>query len=295
MKLQFFSDYSIIILSMKKVKHILAIFLHSFVPQDIYYPKLLHTRFQFSLKYYFVIMAFFAFVFAGVILCRYSPSRLISYKNSVINSLSTFPDNITIKIHNGMLESNQNVPLFLWVYHDGQPLFVFMVHTKDVVTSSSIPSPLLFLGNDKVQISYRGTSIVQTYNKLWDITITKQSVQSLISAVNAFFPFFMILFYVSLIILLPLLYALSFTFFILVSALIVFMLLRTFVPHIHLKKCIQGGIHGTHIPFLLTIFLFILFPTATNIFIVAASLVFVFTLVSTYEMYSKEVVQLSGR
>jgi len=289
MKLQFFSDYSIIIRSMKKVKHILATFLHSFIPQDIYYPKLLHTRFQFSLKYYLVLMSFFTLIFTGVVFCRFSPLKMIGYKNSIINSFSTFPGEVIIKINKGMLESNQNKPLFLWIYHNNQPLFVFMVHTKDMLDSSHIPLPLIFLGQNKMQISYRGNVIVRPYNPSWNILITKERIQSFIGFINSFFPPFIFFFYILLIVVVPVMFMMGSTFFILLSSMVVFLLLRTFIPHIHLKKCIQASIHGTHIPLIIVIFLFILFPSATNIVVITASLIFVFTLVSTYEMYSKEI------
>lgn len=286
MKLQFFSDYTIIIRSMKKVKHILAIFLHSFIPHDGYYPKLLHTRLSFSLKYYLIAISFFACIFTGIVLYQLSPVKITSYKNSVINSLSTFPEEVKIRIKNGVLESNQNKPLFLWVYRGNQPLFVFMVHTKDIPTSSYNPLPLIFLGSDKVLISYRGNTVVNSYGNSLNVLITKESVQSLITNVNSFFPFFMFFLYLFLVIVMPLVFIISMTFFILLSSFLVYILLRTFFPHIHLKKCIQAGLHGTHIPFFIILFLFLLFPFAENILIVAASLIFVFTLVSTYEMYS---------
>ena len=294
MKLQFFSDYSIIILSMKKVKHILVIFLHSFVPQDIYYPKLLHTRFQFSLRYFVIILALFAFIFTGVVLYQLTPSKLSSYKNSIISSLTLFPSDATVKIAHGLLESNQNKPIFLWIYHQDQPLFVFMVYSNDVITSASIPSPLVFLGADKMQISYRGMSFVQPYTQSWNVFISKERIQTLIDVINSVFPSFVVFLYLFLIITLPLAYAILATFFVFVSSVLVFGLLRTFIPHIHNKKCMQAGIHGTHIPLIITILLFMLFPSSSNVLIVAAALIFVFTLVSTYEMYSKEISHLKG-
>ena len=295
MKLQFISDSSIIIRSMKKVKHILATFLHSFIPQDIYYPKLIHTQFKFSLKYYFIVVSFFSLIFTGIVLCRFSPSTIVSYKTSIINSLSAFPEETTIKIVGGVLELNQNKPLFLWVYHDNQPLFVFMVHTKDTLDNSHIPLPLIFLGQDTAQISYRGNIIIHPYNSSWNVLITKERLQSFIAYGNSFFPLFIFFFYVFLIIAMPLMFVAGLTFLIILSSMFVFILLRTFIPHIHLKKCIQAGMHGTHIPFIIVLLLFLLFPSAINIIAIAISLIFVFALVSTFEMYSKEVFHSKGR
>ncbi|MCX6730754.1 MAG: DUF1189 family protein [Candidatus Roizmanbacteria bacterium] len=280
---------------MKKVKHILTTFIHSVIPQDVYYPKLLHTRFLFSLKYYVFIITLLALTFTGLVFCQFSPLKMISYKNSIVNSLSAFPEEVKITIKNGVLESNQNKPLFLWIYHNKQPLFVFMIHTTDTLSNSHIPLPIVFLGADKVQISYRGHIIVRSYDSSWNVAITKERILPFISSISSSFPPFMFFFYLFMLILVPLAFILSSTFFIFLSSLLVFTLLRTFIPHIHIKKCFQAGMHGTHIPLLVIILLYSLFPTASNIFVIATALIFVFSLVSTYEMYSKEVAQIKGR
>lgn len=295
MKLHFFSDYSIIIRSMKKVKHILVTFLHSFTPQDIYYPKLLHTRLQFSLKYYIFIIFSFACVFTGIVVYQFSPGKIISYKNSINTTLSSFPEDARITIAHGILESNQNKPLFLWVYDNNQPLFVFMVHTKDVLNNSHIPLPLVFLGNNQIQLTYKDSSLIRPYDNSLDILISRETMQALIPYINSIFPSFLFGFYISLLILFPLLFIGVSSLFIFLSASLTCILLRTFIPHIHLKKCLQAGMHGTHIPLIVSIFLFSLFPSASNILIIMASLIFVFTLVATYEMYSKEIPHSKGR
>ena len=280
---------------MKKVKHILTIFIHSFVPQDIYFPKLLHTRFSLSVKYYICIVSFFACIYTGIVVWKLSPVQMFSYKNSILQSLSSFPDGLVLSINKGALESNLNKPLFLWVYQNSQPLFVFMAHTKDIVTKFDGPIPFIFLGVDKAQFSYRGFTIIKPYMYSWDIVITKDRIQTFVDTINSMFPAFVFFFYLFLIILLPLLFIIGATFLIVCSSTIVYILLRTFIPHIHFKKCIQAGLHGTHIPLLIVLLLFGLFPYASNSGAIALALIFVFSLVSTYEMYSKEVSYRSGR
>jgi len=280
---------------MKNVKHILTIFLHSFIPQDSYYPKLLHIRLSLSLNYYFSILSFFAIILTGSIVLTYSPMQMMSYKNSVINSLSAFPEKAIINIENGVLESNQNKPLFMWVYHNNQPLFVFMIHTKDILTHSYIPLPLVFFGSNKAQIFYRGKTFTHLYGNSLNAIITKERIQSIVYSINSLFPLFLFVFYLSLIIVVPIMFIMCSTFVILLSSSIVFVLFRMFIPSIRLKKCIQAGIHGTHIPLCIVILLFALFPFASNIFPVTISLIFVFILVSTYEMYSKKIVHSRNR
>jgi len=280
---------------MKKVKHILEIFVHSLIPQDIYYPKLLHTRLLFSIQYYLVVIIFFSLLYTSIAFYQFSPKTVLNYKISLINSLSTFPKEAILSVTNGVLESNLNRPLFLWVYQNNQPLFVFVAHGKEALTKVKISLPFVFLGSEKVQFSYKGTIIQKSYDHDWNIHITKERVQSFIAYIDSIFPSFIFFFYLSLLIVLPLLFIGGSTALILLLSAIVFVLLRTFIPHIHLKKCIQAGLHGTHLPLLTTIFLFMLFPSMSNIIIIATALIFIFTLVATYEMYSKELFQRSGR
>lgn len=289
MKLHFFSDYSIIIRSMKKVKHILSIFFQSFIPHDGYYPKLLHIRFQFSLKYYFFCIVFLSYMLAGVVVYQYSPKKIVGYKDALINTLSTFPEDVKITITNGVLELNQNRPFFLWVYENKQPLFVVMAHARDKIDNTRIPLPLIFLGSDYTQVVYKNYMKTFPYNPMRNFTFTKDTAQGLIAQINALFPSFLIGFYLILLTVLPILFITTSTVLILISSLITFILLRSFIPHIHLKKSIQAGMHGTHIPLLITILFYTLLPSCRSIFIVSSALIFVFTLVATFEMYSKEV------
>lgn len=280
---------------MKKVKHILAVFLHFVIPQDIYYPKLLHTRLQFSLTYYLVIISCFAALFTGIVFYQFSPIRMASYKDSIVEALYSFPDAAEITMRNGILESNQNKPLFLWIYHNSQPFFIFMIHTKDNATKTQFPYPVVFLGSDKAQFSYWGKSMTYPYDPSWKYLVSKINLQSVISTINRSFPSFAFFFYFFLFLFVPLTFIVGSTVLLLIASLLVFALLYTFIPHIHLKKCIQAGMHGTHVPFFILILLTILFPTALSGIIITSSLVFVFSLVATYEMYSKEISHSKGR
>ena len=295
MKLHFFSDYSIIIRSMKKVKAILPTFFHSLVPQDIYYPKLLHTRLTFSLKYYSIVLLLFAFIFSVLIFFMYSPHTITSYKDAVTQSLITFPEGVIIRITDGVLEINQNKPFFLWIYRNEKPLFVFMAHTKDHLTVANTPLPIMYLGKDRMQFSFKGTTFVKPYDKSTQYLITKDTLQSFVRFTHSFFPPLLFFFTLFLFIVLPIAFGFWATLSIIVNAALVFILLRAFIPHIHFKKCIQAGMHGTHIPLITTIILFTLFPTSPNVLILSSSLMFVFSLVAVYEMYSKSLTHSKGR
>ena len=295
MKLHFFSSYSIIICGMKKVKAILTTFFHSFIPQDAYYPKLLHTRLNFSIKYYIVFIIVCSCIFTVVVFYRYSPSRITRYKNAIVHSLSSFPDNVIIRIKDGILESNQNKPLFLWIYQGDKPLFVFMANTKDSFSLKNTPVPILFFGRDRMQFYFKGVAFTQMYTKIDQYVITKNTLKSFLLFSDSFFPPLLFFFSLFLLVVLPISFAFWSALLIIINAFLSFILFRTFIPHIHFKKCIQAAMHGTHIPLIVTIILFVLFPTAPNVLTISTSLMFVFTLVAVYEMYSKTLLQSKGR
>jgi len=280
---------------MKKVKAILTIFFHSFVPQEIYFPKLLHTRLQFSFKYYLLIVSFLACIFSGILLYHFSPGKVSDYKNAILDTISTFPIDSEIKISKGTLTSNQNKPLFLWVYYKNSPFFAFMVDTKSMLDTTYIRLPFIFFGSNQMQFSYKGYSSTRLYDSSLDGPISKDTILSIISYVNNGFSTFLIGFYFILLIIIPFVFIVTSTLFILLSSGMVYILLRTFIPHIHFKKCLQAGAHGTHIPLIISILLYSLFPIVANTLIVTFSLIFIFTLVATYEMYSGSFAHSRGR
>jgi len=279
---------------MKKVKHILEIFLHSFIPLDYYYPKLLHTHVQISLKYYFIVLSFLSFLFTAIILWHLSPMKVIGYKNSLVNSFSFFPSDVKIKTNNGILETNQTNPLFLWVYHDTQPFFVFMVNTKDSLAKSYLPIPLLYFGTNEIQVTYRDNTNSLSYKSLAPLLITRETLQTLGKQINTIFPIAAFFFYLILLVGLPLLFMVVTTTLLVLVACIVFIILRPFIPHIHIKKCIQAAFHGTHIPLFIYILFALFFPGALSAVTVVV-LTFIFALVATYEMYCKQAPYFKGR
>ena len=274
---------------MKKVKHILEIFVHSLIPQDIYYPKLLHTKLSFSLHYYLFIIICFSLLYTSIVFSQFSPMKIVDYKTSFINALSVFPEEAIISVNKGFLDLNLNRPLFLWIYQNNQPIFVFIAHGKEILNKPDTSLPFILLGSDRFQFSYKKIVVKKSYSPEWSFQITKNRIQSYMLHINSVFPSFMIFFYLSLLLIFPLLFMIVSTSIILIFSVLVFILLRTFIPQIKLNKCIQAGLHGTHIPLLVAIFLFALFPSMINVITIAAALVFIFTLVATYEMYSKEV------
>lgn len=273
---------------MKKVKAILTTSLNSVIPQDIYYPKFLHIRFLYSLKYYITILLVLTGLFTLTFSYKYPLSKLLQYKNDVARSFAEFPETVILRIQKGQLTSNSDLPVFVWVKHKDKPLFVFMANARDDVPRTIRPIPFLFLKKDGMQISYRQYQHITTYDKTRDYTISKEHMPDFEEKVNAWFSPVLTYYNLALVTLLPIAFIIFTTATILISALISFLLFRMYFLRIHLKKCIQAGLHGTHIPMIISALLFILYPTTMRTVPIVCALYFVFTLVSIFEMYSKE-------
>lgn len=274
---------------MKKVKAILTTSLNSVIPQDIYYPKLLHIRFMYSLKYYITITLILTALFILAFSYKYPLSRLVQYKNDVTKSFSQFPESAVLRIQKGQLTSNSSLPIFIWVKHKEKPLFVFMANAKDDAPRTIPPVPFLFLKKDGMQISYRQYQRISAYDPTREYTISKEQMPLLEEKVNALCAPVMRYYNLALVTILPLMFIIFTTGNILLSSIVSFLLFRLYFSHAHLKKCIQAGLHGTHIPMIISALLFVLYPTNLRIIPIIGALYFVFALVSIFEMYSKEV------
>lgn len=273
---------------MKKVKAILTTSLNSIIPQDLYYPKLLHIRFLYSLQYYITILLVLTALFTFAFSYKYPLSKLVQYKDDITQSFAQFPKSAILRIQRGQLTSNSDLPLFVWVKHKDKPLFVFMANAKDDAPRTIRPIPFLFLKKDGMQISYRQYQRITPYDKTRDYIISQEQMPIFEEKINELFAPIISYYTLAILTVLPLVFMIFTTASILISSLIAFLLFRAYFSRIHLKKCVQAGLHGTHIPMIISALLFILYPTTMRIVPVICALYFVFTLVSIFEMYSKE-------
>lgn len=273
---------------MIKVKAILRTILNSFIPQDIYFPKILHIRLMYSLKYYIIVLSLLTLLLVVSMVNKYPITTISQYRDSVIHSLSEFPQDIELKISNGELSTNSNAPLFLWVKHKDKPLFVFMANAREMSPRFQNPIPFIFLKKDGIQVSFRQFHQLWSYNLASEHIISKQQIPNFISQIHSFFPYVVLFYYVGMFLLLPLVFMSFITGAIILSCAITYILFRTYFLRIHFKKCLQAGMHGTHIPLIFAAVLLYLFPFSIRCIPIVFALFFVFTLVSTFEMYSKE-------
>lgn len=273
---------------MIKVKAILRTLINSFIPQDKYFPKILHIRIMYSFKYYISILSILTLLLVVSLMSKYPISSISQYKESIIQNVAAFPQDIELKIHKGELSTNSNAPLFLWVKHKNKPLFVFMANAREMSPRFQNPIPFIFLKKDGLQVSFRQFHQLWTYDPTANHIISRQQIPYFISQINSFFPYVVFLYCISMFILFPLAFMSFVTGAIILSSALTYLIFRTYFLRIHYKKCLQAGMHGTHIPLLFTAVLLYLFPFSTRCMPIVLALFFVFTLVSTFEMYSKE-------
>ncbi len=273
---------------MKKVKAILRTFINSFIPQDRYFPKLLHIRLMYSLKYYISILGFLTILFVISFVAKYPLSRIYEYKSAIVQCLSGFPQDVELRIDKGILSTNTNTPLFIWVRQNGKPLFVLMANEREMSPRFQNPIPFIFLKKDGLQVSFRQFHKQWLYSPTSRYVLSRKQIPLLTSLIHLYTPYAICIYIACMFLLFPLAFMIFVTMSIILSSLITYLAFRTYFIRIHFKKCLQAGIHGTHIPLIFAAVLLYLFPFSFRCLPVAYALFFVFTLVSTFEMYSKE-------
>ena len=112
---------------MKKVKSFLNIFGRSLFPTDQYYKKILKTRLNISIKYFFFLLIFFNFIFSLSLLVRFSPKKILNTLNLFTLTLQKYPDDLIISIKDGSTFTNYNHPYFLWMDYQDKKKLLFVV------------------------------------------------------------------------------------------------------------------------------------------------------------------------
>ncbi|MDH7476464.1 MAG: DUF1189 family protein [Microgenomates group bacterium] len=248
---------------MKKVKTFFYVLKNSIFPQSSYYHKLKKTPFVFSLKYFFALMLFLNFVFLFLILLQINLQALLSFKNSLINNLNEFPNDLTISINRGSLITTLNRPYFLWLDNFGKKnLFLvidesatpdrikeyganFMLTKKYLVINKKYFFSSTPLSNINFSININRQMI------LWSLDLIKKYWFKLLITffVFSFFLFLFISFLVGF-------------FYLILASLIVYLTFLLISIKLPFKKIFQLSLHSSSLPLLINYFFgwLILFP-----------------------------------
>jgi len=279
-------------LKMIKVKSFLAVFFQSLFPQNHYYPKIIHTKFSFSFKYYLTFLSLCNFIFLVVATAVYlPPTRIINYVFDIKKNFTAFPSNLSLTINQGHLFTTLNAPYFLRS-EQNKTLLLVIDEFASFEKIKEYQSKILFTNQEIVlNINNRLTRIPLSYIGNWQIN--KSQVEKIEQGLNTF------------LVLLPYIYGLGFilsyllfnlgslflTFslitFCAVVVWITYRLLQKklgFHKHLHLKKIIQVGLHAFTMPLILDyVFTFSYFTRLLPVNYLVFLLIFIFT--GVYESY----------
>jgi len=270
---------------MKKVKAILHTFRISIVPNHLFYPKLLHTRTFFSLKYFSVCIIFFSTIFTLCVYTKVTPDKLTFYHNAFIKTLSSYPADAEFLIKDKKLGSSYTQPIFLWMDKpNGTKMLLFAANQHSLLTKNDSPDALIFLGAKQMRLSYKDMTTSVYYPSL-EYVINKHTIDIFTGVIDQYLNNARGYFYFVFFSFLPLLYMSGLFEASLATSIFLYLLFRLFTKRVHLRKCIQVGFHASILPFMIGSALFCSFPSVHGTLTITASLVFIFQLIAIYEAY----------
>lgn len=277
-----------IIGSMKKVKAILNTFLVSAIPNHVFYPKLLHTRTFFSLKYFTFCVICLSFLFTISIYTKVMPDRLSFYHHTFIRALGTYPSGAELTLKNGRLQSTYGQPIFLWMDKlNGTRMLLFAANHHSLMRANDSVDSLIFLGEKYMRLSYKDMSTVLRYPTT-EYVINKHTVNSFAEEMDQYLDNAQSVFYLIFFTFIPLIYISAAFEASLATSILLYLIFHIFTKRVHIRKCIQVGFHASILPFMIGSVLMFAFPSVHGTLTITAAILFIFQLVALYEMYFSE-------
>ena len=218
-----------------------------------------------------------------------SPHKLNFYKNALISALHQYPDKAEFTIQEGALKSTLRAPVFLWMEdQSGISMLIFGANQQSTLQKNDTPEEsLVFLGANQMRISFQNIKVNIPYSHT-TYSINKQTVEQLATTLGQYLTQALPVFYVILFICMPIVYIASALEITLAMSILLFLVFRLFTKRVHLRKCIQAGLHATLFPIIIGSALFCTFPSGSGTLTIVCALIFVFQLVGIYEMYFAE-------
>lgn len=277
---------------MKKVKSFFAIFFNSLLPQDRYYQKIVHSKFNYSLKYYLSFLSLINFVYITILVTAYlSPFKIINTVFDIKNRLQTYPPGLSMTLRNGNLTTTLDSPYFVWSDKRSN-LFLVVDEFSAPQKIKEYQSQVMLTGKEIVFYDNKQIT-TYPYNNSLKIDVNQTSVQKLGRSLNIFLVTYPYLFFVLFILgyLIFNLISLGINFaMIAVASLLVLtiykLLKKKFAFHkvLHIKKIIQIGLHAITLPIILDyIFSFSNFSRILPLTYLVLIIIFTFT--GIYEAY----------
>jgi hypothetical protein len=272
----------------KKVKAILHMFAVSTIPSAPIYKKLLHSPIRSSVRYFAALMgALIVILTAAIYFLIIPPAAIQQLRTYGITTLRSFPKNCQIKIENGILSTNLNRPLYVWGTSLGQPTLLLSVHEYNNSTIDTGSHAIIALGKNTITLQFKNLIFTRPYDGRMYV-INSETVSRFTRIVETYANRVQIAFYVFYFLLFPVGIALWVSLLIFMSSLFTFIVFHAIIKRVHLARCIQATMHGSMIPFMIGFGLMVVYPTTLSAFLITPFLMFIFSLVATFEMYFEE-------
>lgn len=249
---------------MRKVKTFFHIFYNSLIPHVRYYSHILKINFRTSLKYLILLIFILNVIFICSLIVKYNPSKINQTLDGVITSLHEYPDNLTIFVGKGSLMTNFDKPYFFWVNLPGQNQLVAVIDEFAEPSKIREYGALAMFTNKDIVTQNSNTKelTVIPYSEGPVQTITKSSMNKIISIVDRLkllLPFLYLIAVIIMLIALPIASFITTMFYLLLSSLLIFLFYRFIIQkRFTFKRIVQISFHAVTFPlsidYILTIF-----------------------------------------
>lgn len=242
---------------MQKVKAFFHIFTRSLLPQTEYYQKVLKTRLSFSFKYFFALVFFLNLLFILIICTKIDPIKIDSLLLNLNQSLSQYPDNLTISIKKGSLMTTYDRPYLLWMNEKtNKHLLAVVDETAADDKIRDYNSVLLITKKNLVVKNYKDVTqpIILPLNNISDQVIDKTAMTNVsyyLGKMKQFFIPFFVTTIIILIILMPVFSFLLNLIYISLASLIVYLIYKLWGKKTHVVtygKTLKLAFHAITLP-----------------------------------------------
>ncbi len=273
----------------RKVKTFFHVLTGSIVPQTSYYAKVLRSRMGFSALFFLAILFFTSLAILTVVGLRMNGNNPARMQACIHSSLDRIPDNYILHIREGILSTNQEMPLFVWFSCDDRIQLLAVVDERAGQGEVfSYGAQLLLTGTDAVARYRTYTKSFSFGSYLTNLDLDKKTIVEYADRALEVLGYYVPIVAFSLLLVTPLSVYLLNIFYVLASSLSVYIFYSLFGKKYTFRKILQVGLHSSSLPLLSSV-LFVIFPVNIwNTLFLYFSLIFIFQLVAVYEAHYVE-------
>jgi len=243
----------------------------------------------FSAFYYLAILLFTSLAILTVVGFRMNGNNPARMQACIRRSLERIPDNYILHIREGILSTNQEMPLFVWFSCEDRIQLLAVVDERAVQNDVfSYGAQLLLTGTDAVARYRTYTKSFSFGSYLTNLDLDKKTIVEYADRALEVLGYYVPIVAFSLLLVTPLSVYLLNILYVLASSLSVYIFYSLFGKKYTFRKILQVGLHSSSLPLLSSV-LFVIFPVNIwNTLFLYFSLIFIFQLVAVYEAHYVE-------